>query len=89
MSLCEDGDKFDLIISDIEMPGMNGYEFARTVRGNPHWGETPMVALSRHATEKDKMRGADAGFQNYVLKFDRDALLYTVSEVLAEFRGAA
>ncbi len=89
MSLCEDGDKFDLIISDIEMPGMNGYEFARTVRGNARWGETPMVALSRHATEKDKRRGTDAGLQNYVLKFDRDALLYTVSEVLAETRGAA
>ena len=89
MSLCENGDKFDIIISDIEMPGMNGYEFARTVRGNARWGETPMVALSRHATEKDKRRGTDAGFQNYVLKFDRDALLYTVSEVLAETRGAA
>ena len=89
MALCKDGDKFDLIISDIEMPGMNGYEFARTVRGNPLWCETPMVALSRHATEKHKMRGADAGFQNFVLKFDRDALLYTVSEVLSETRGAA
>ena len=89
MTLCEGGDKFDLIISDIEMPGMNGYEFARTVRDNPHWCETPMVALSRHATDKHKMRGADAGFQNFVLKFDRDALLYTVSEVLSESRGAA
>jgi len=89
LSLCEAGQDFDVIISDIEMPGMNGFEFASTVKKTPRWKDTPIVALSSHATPRDLDRGRAAGFSDYVAKFDRDALLSTLSEALSSERGAA
>ena len=83
MALCEAGDAFDVIVSDIEMPGMSGFEFARAVRANPRWQGTPMVALSSHATPEDFDRGREAGFSDYVAKFDRDTLLQTLGETLS------
>ena len=88
LDLCEAGEDFDVIISDIEMPGMNGFEFANAVRSASRWQDTPLVALSSHATVRDQDRGRAAGFSDYVAKFDRDALLTTLSETLGE-RGAA
>ena len=88
LTLCEAGEDFDVIISDIEMPGMNGFEFANAVRSAGRWQDTPIVALSSHASARDLDRGRAAGFSDYVAKFDRDALLHTLSETLSE-RGAA
>jgi two-component system chemotaxis sensor kinase CheA len=82
LSLCNDGEKFDIIISDIEMPGMNGYDFAKKVKaGDSKWRDIPMVALSSHATANDLDRGKEAGFNDYVAKFDRDALLHSIAQI--------
>jgi two-component system chemotaxis sensor kinase CheA len=88
LSLRESGDNFDAIISDIEMPGMNGFDFAQAVRAEGRWAKIPMVALSSHATEKDFERGREVGFTDYVAKFDRDALLQTLAQSLSA-KGAA
>jgi two-component system chemotaxis sensor kinase CheA len=87
--LRERGDEFDAIISDIEMPGMSGFEFAQAVRSDFRWGQIPMVALSSHATEKDFERGRQVGFNDYIAKFDRDALLQTLASTIAASKGAA
>lgn len=84
LKLCDKGQNFDLIISDIEMPDMNGFEFAEKVRDETSWKDTPMVALSSHATEKDIERGISVGFTEYVAKFDRDKLLSTLSDTLLQ-----
>jgi two-component system, chemotaxis family, sensor kinase CheA len=89
LNLCEAGRDFDVIISDIEMPGMDGFQFASTVKSATRWQNTPLVALSSHATPRDLDRGRAAGFSDYVAKFDRDALLHTLSEALNVARGAA
>jgi two-component system chemotaxis sensor kinase CheA len=89
LALRERGDEFDAIISDIEMPGMSGFEFAQAVRADGRWGTIPMVALSSHATEKDFERGRQVGFNDYIAKFDRDALLQTLATTIAASRGAA
>ncbi len=89
LEMCEAGENFDVIISDIEMPGINGFEFARKVRAETRWSATPMVALSSHTAPQDLARGRDAGFNDYVAKMDRDGLLQTLSEALSEMRGAA
>ncbi|NYZ15219.1 response regulator [Azospirillum sp. RWY-5-1] len=89
MSLCEAGEDFDIIVSDIEMPGMSGFEFAQAVRHGSRWQNVPLVALSSHATPRDLDRGRQAGFTDYVAKFDRDALLYTLQQTLSEHKGAA
>ena len=84
LELCEKGASFDIIVSDIEMPEMDGFEFAEKVRADTSWHETPMVALTSHATPKDIDRGMEVGFNQYVAKFDRDTLLSAISEVLSQ-----
>ena len=83
LELRESGNKFDVIISDIEMPGMNGFEFAQAVRGDARWKDTPMVALSSHVVEKDLERGREVGFDDYVTKSDRDELIQTLESALS------
>ncbi len=89
LDLCEAGEDFDVLLSDIEMPGMSGFEFAEAVKKNSRWSDVPMVALSSFATPKDLARGREVGFKDYVSKSDRDALVATLQETLAEMRGAA
>jgi two-component system chemotaxis sensor kinase CheA len=88
LAMRDAGSSFDAIISDIEMPGMNGFEFAQAVRREGAWAGLPLVALSSHATEKDFERGREVGFTDYVAKFDRDALLQTLAQTLSS-KGAA
>ncbi len=88
LNLCEQGEQFDVIVSDIEMPGMSGLEFAQTIRRGTRWQDTPLIALSSYATTRDLDRGRQAGFNDYVAKFDRDALLYTLSQTLSEQKVA-
>ena len=83
LKMRESGARFDVIISDIEMPEMNGFEFAREVRGDARWENVPMVALSAHATEKDFERGREVGFNDYVAKFDREVLVRTLTQTVA------
>lgn len=89
LALRDSGANFDVIISDIEMPGMDGFSFAQSVKSEGPWQEIPMVALSAHATPSDIQRGRAAGFEDYVAKFDREAILSSLSETLSTMRGAA
>lgn len=87
LELAEKGAYFDIIVSDIEMPEMSGFEFVEAVRKNDGpWQKTPMVALTSHATKNDIERGMQLGFTKYVAKFDRDTLLSAISATLAEQR---
>jgi two-component system chemotaxis sensor kinase CheA len=83
LKMREAGARFDVIISDIEMPEMDGFEFAREVRGDARWEDVPMVALSAHATEADFERGREVGFNDYVAKFDREVLVRTLTQTIA------
>jgi len=84
LKICEKGEEFDLIISDIEMPDMDGFQFAEKVRNTTNWKDTPMLALSSHATPQDMDRGVTVGFNKYVAKFDKDTLLQAISQTLLD-----
>ncbi len=83
LELREKGEEFDAIISDIEMPGMSGFDLAKDIRSSGKWANVPIVALSSHATDLDFERGRAVGFNDYVAKFDRDALLATLADTLS------
>ena len=85
----EAGETFDVIVSDIEMPGMNGFELAREIRAEGKWSKTPLVALSSRTSAADLAAGREVGFVDYVAKLDRDALLETLSSTLVKMKGAA
>ncbi len=80
LKLMESGAMFDFIISDIEMPDMSGHEFARAIRENSKWEDVKLIALSALTSEKDINRGFEAGFDDYVAKFDKDTLLRSLSQ---------
>ncbi|MEQ9046734.1 MAG: chemotaxis protein CheW [Sneathiellaceae bacterium] len=84
LALRNRGLTFDIIVSDIEMPGMNGFDFAAEVRRSPDWQAVPLIALSSHATQHDFEHGRTVGFSDYIAKFDRDALLTVLSHTLGE-----
>ncbi len=85
LKLQEEGVAFDAIVSDIEMPGMNGFDFVSTLRGSDSkWSKLPIFAMSSHATPRDLERGRLAGFTDYVAKFNREGLLNALHETLKQ-----
>ncbi|MEO3472439.1 hybrid sensor histidine kinase/response regulator [Roseomonas sp. CAU 1739] len=83
LKLREDGVPFDAIISDIEMPDVDGIAFARALRAGGAWSDAPLIALSSRAEPADVASGREAGFTDYVTKYDRDALLQSLTDCLA------
>ncbi len=59
---------YDVIISDIGLPGMNGYELARTLRSAPEYEAVPMVAVTGFAMYDDRERALEAGFNDHLSK---------------------
>ncbi len=84
LRLREAGQMYDVIISDIEMPGMDGFAFAQDVRKDSRWSTVPMVALSSHTQDSDKARGRDVGFNDHVAKADREVLVTTLAQTVAQ-----
>lgn len=85
----DSGEAFDVIVSDIEMPGMDGFDLARALKENGAWSKTPIVALSSRTSAADIEAGREAGFVDYVPKQDREALLETLSSTIVKMKGAA
>jgi CheY-like chemotaxis protein len=57
-----------LLVLDLSMPGMDGYELARTIRARPDYANVPMVALSGFGSEADRIKSRAAGFDRHMLK---------------------
>lgn len=76
---------FDLIILDVRMPRMTGYEVCRRLRDSATLRDVPVVFLSAKGQEQEIQEGFDAGGDHYILKpFAPDALAQKIREVLAE-----
>jgi CheY-like chemotaxis protein len=58
----------DLILMDISIPEMDGWEATRVLRGDPSTQSIPIVALTAHALEDDRERAAEVGFSSYLAK---------------------
>lgn len=87
--LLENGDKFHAIVSDIEMPEINGFEFCEAIRRDPRFRQMPILALSSLVTPASIERGRQAGFDDYVAKFDRPGLIAALKDIFAGELGAA
>jgi two-component system chemotaxis sensor kinase CheA len=83
------GQAFDVVLTDIEMPDMNGFEFAETIRADAHLNAMPIIALSSMVSPAAIERGRQAGFYDYVAKFDRPGLIAALKEQTAELYRAA
>ena len=77
-----DETEFDLIVSDLEMPVMDGWDFLKHVRQGTHQQDVPAMALTSLDTDKDRKRAMECGFDRYEVKLDRQRFLTTVAELL-------
>ena len=76
----EEDRAFDVVITDIEMPEMNGFQFAEIMRADPRTADMPVIALSSVVSAEAIERGRRVGFHDYVAKFDRQGLIAALKE---------
>lgn len=89
LSVLRSGSQFDVVLTDIEMPDMNGFEFAEAIRADRKMESMPIIALSSVVSPAAIERGRQAGFHDYVAKFDRPGLIAALKEQTADVRQAA
>jgi two-component system, chemotaxis family, sensor kinase CheA len=76
------GDGIDLVVTDIEMPNMDGFQLSRNIKDDSALCRLPVIALTSLASEEDIRRGQESGVDDYQIKLDRDKLMATVSQHL-------
>ena len=81
--------RFDVILSDIGLPGQDGYAFMSKVRANPRLATVPAAALTAFARSEDRRRALDVGYQMHVPKPVEPAELIAVVTNLAKIAAAA
>jgi two-component system, chemotaxis family, sensor kinase CheA len=74
----------DLVVSDIQMPRMDGFELTANIRGDEKLSELPVVLVSSLSSREDRERGVDAGADAYIVKgsFDQNNLLETIERLI-------
>lgn len=82
-------EKFDLLVSDIEMPRMNGFALAKWVRSHKLLSHLPALAISSRADKRYISQGIEAGFNIYLEKLKPEILLNAVDKLITSKRNAA
>jgi two-component system chemotaxis sensor kinase CheA len=88
LSTLRSGQTFNVVVTDIEMPDMNGFEFAEVIRADQHLSAMPIIGLSSLVSPAAIERGRQAGFHDYVAKFDRPGLIAALKEQTADRHAA-
>lgn len=78
----------DMIVTDLEMPRMDGFAFVEEVRKKPLYKDMPIMAVTSLAGEKDREKALRAGVDDYQIKMDREELVRAAKKLLAEGRKA-
>jgi two-component system chemotaxis sensor kinase CheA len=89
LAMLRAGRSFDVVITDLDMPGMDGFEFASAVHGHPSTTDLPIIGLSSLVSAEAIERGRRVGLYDYVAKFDRQGLIAALQEQTADLGRAA
>lgn len=81
-------DEIDIVLSDIEMPRMDGLELAARIRKDSRFQDLPVVALTSVAGDAAEKKGREAGMDDYLIKLDREKVLITIARLLEKGREA-
>lgn len=77
-------EKIDVVLTDIQMPLLNGYELLKKIRQNPAYDTIPIVAISALTGSLHRDKGLASGFDRYLYKLDRESLLRTLNDVITD-----
>lgn len=80
--LCAEPNRYDLVISDINMPRMDGFQLATKIREDKRFDQLPLVALTTLSDDHFREKGLSLGFDRYVIKIDKNHVRSTVAECL-------
>lgn len=76
-------EKPDLVLLDIVMPGMDGYEVCRRIKANPSFKEVPVIFLSGNDSTEEKQKGMELGAVDFMTKpIDSDMVVKKVKDIL-------
>ncbi|NCC45860.1 MAG: hybrid sensor histidine kinase/response regulator [Bacteroidia bacterium] len=77
-------EQFDVVVSDIEMPNMNGFELTRNIKENPATEEIPVILVTALESQSDMKKGMDAGADAYIVKssFEKSNLVETIKRFI-------
>ncbi len=89
LALIERGAQFDIVVTDIEMPGFDGYALNEALRANARTAHLPVIALSSSLSGAAVAKSERAGMHAYVAKFDRRGLLQALKTACVEMQEAA
>jgi two-component system chemotaxis sensor kinase CheA len=78
--------EIDLIVTDIEMPGMDGFQFAERVREDERYDHIPIIAFTSTMNNHFSARAKQVGMSDLILKTDREALLTSIQKQLDNVR---
>lgn len=75
---------FDLVVSDVDMPGMTGFDLTTRIRNHPRLGRLPVILVTGQERPEDRQRGLELGANAYILKsrFDEGILMDTVEKLV-------
>lgn len=80
-------EKIDVVLTDIQMPLLNGYELLKKIRQKTAYDGIPVVAISALTGSLNRDKGLASGFDRYEYKLDRESLLRTLNEVIRDGPG--
>lgn len=83
VSILESGEYFDAIVTDIEMPGMDGFGLLAKCRDSKYLPNAPIIAYTSKITPESVENGLKLGFADYIAKTDREGLLSALGNALA------
>jgi two-component system chemotaxis sensor kinase CheA len=89
LTMLKNGRGFDVLVTDLDMPGMDGFALAEAIREEARFANLPIIALSSYSSPESIERGRTAGFHDYVAKFDRQSLVAALKEQTADINQAA
>ena len=76
--LQQHADEISLVVTDIEMPNMNGFEFTQRIKESNAYAHLPVIALTTLAGEEDIEKGRQVGISDYQIKLDREKLIRSI-----------
>lgn len=80
------GGRYNAILTDVEMPGLDGFSLTARLRAHAHYETTPIIIITSREREEDKRRGVQVGADAYIVKgdFDQSSLLDTLHTLLGD-----